>query len=85
MGAITGYELILAFSALGAGVAVCAGLCTAIGQGFVCGKTVEGIARQPEAQGKLMPTMLIGCAFSETSGIYGLVIALILLFANPFI
>ena len=78
-------DIVLAFSALGAGVAVCAGLCTAIGQGFVAGKTVEGIARQPEARGSLMSTMLIGCAISETSGIYGLVIALILLFANPFI
>ncbi|MCL2616268.1 MAG: ATP synthase F0 subunit C [Defluviitaleaceae bacterium] len=80
-----GYEIVLAFSALGAGVAVCAGICTAIGQGYVSGKTVEGIARQPEARGSLMSTMLIGCAISETSGIYGLVIALILLFANPFI
>ena len=85
MDAITGYDLILAFSALGAGLAVCAGLCTAIGQGFVAGKTVEALARQPEARGTLMSTMLIGSAFSETSGIYGLVIALILLFANPFI
>jgi F-type H+-transporting ATPase subunit c len=81
---IFGLHFIMAFSALGAGVAVCAGLCTAIGQGYVSGKTVEGIARQPEARGSLMSTMLIGCAISETAGIYGLVIALILLFANPF-
>ena len=80
-----GYELVMAFSALGAGVAVCAGLFTAIGQGFIAGKTVEGIARQPEQRGNLTTTMLLGCAVSETSGIYGMVIALILLFGNPFL
>ena len=80
-----GYELVLAASAIGAGLAVLAGLFTAVGQGFVAGKTVEAIARQPEARGSLIPTMLIGIAASETSGIYGLVIAMILLFANPFI
>jgi len=80
-----GYEIVLAASAIGAGLAVLAGMFTAVGQGFAAGKAVEGIARQPEARGSLMSTMLIGCAVAETSGIYGLVIALILLFANPFI
>lgn len=76
-------ELIMAFSALGAGMAVLAGIGTGIGQGYAAGKAVEAIARQPEAQGSIMQTMLIGCAVAETTGIYGLVIALILLFANP--
>jgi len=80
-----GYEIVLAASAIGAGIAVCAGMFTAVGQGFVAGKTVEATARQPEARGSLMSTMLIGCAFAETSGIYGLIIALVLLFANPFL
>ena len=80
-----GYELVMAASALGAGLAVWAGMFTAIGQGFIAGKTVEAMARQPEARGSLLSTMLIGSAFSETSGIYGLIIAFMLLFANPFL
>ena len=77
--------LVEAFSALGAGTALIAGSGTGVGQGYAFGKTIEAIARQPETRGTLMGTALLGCAVSETSAIYGLVIALILLFANPFI
>lgn len=80
-----GYELVMAASAIGAGIAVCAGLGTGIGQGYIAGKTVESMARQPEARGSLMSTMLLGIALAETSAIYGLIIALVLLFANPFL
>ena len=78
-------ELVMAFSALGASIAVLAGVCTAIGQGYAAGKAVEAVARQPEARGSILQTMLVGCAVAETSAIYGLVVALILLFANPFL
>ncbi len=50
-----------------------------IGQGFVAGKAVEAIGRQPEAQPQIMMTMLLGQAVAETTGIYGLVIALLLI------
>ena len=43
------------------------------------------MGRQPEAKGTVTSTMLFGCAVAESTGIYGLVIALILLFANPLI
>jgi len=55
-----------------------------IGQGTAASRAVEGIARQPEAEGKIRGTLLLSFAFMEALTIYGLVIALILLFANPF-
>jgi F-type H+-transporting ATPase subunit c len=78
-------ELVLAMSALGAGLAsiACAG--AGIGEGFATGKATEAIARQPEARGSIMSTLLIGCAITETTAIYGFIIAILLLFANPLI
>lgn len=61
----------------------------AVGVGFAQSNTiraaVEGIARNPGSSGKILPTMLIGLAMMESLAIYVLVIALILLFANPFL
>ena len=71
--------IILAASAIGAGLAMIAGVGPGIGQGF------EAVGRQPEAKGAITSTMLFGCAVAESTGIYGLVVALILLFANPLI
>ena len=51
-----------------------------VGEGFVGGKACEGIARQPEAAGLLTRTMLIADAVAESTGIYSLVIALLLIF-----
>lgn len=82
---ITGEALILAASAIGAGTAMVAGIGPGIGQGFAAGKGCEGVGRQPEAQGDILRTMLLGAAIAETTGIYALVVALILLFANPLI
>lgn len=56
-----------------------------IGIGYNAGKTVESTARQPEAQGTLLKLMLIGVALTETAGIFALIIAIMLLFANPLI
>ena len=55
------------------------------GEGFCGGKAVEAIGRQPEASGAITRTMIIGDALAETTGLYSLVIALLLMFANPFI
>ena len=74
--------IILAASAIGAGLAMIAGIGPGIGQGFAAGKAAEAVGRQPEAQGDIMKTMLVGCAVAESTGIYGLVIAIILLFCN---
>ena len=77
--------IVLGASALGAGFAMFAGIGPGIGQGFAAGKAVEAVGRQPEAKGDITSTMLFGCAVAESTGIYSLVIAIILLFANPLI
>lgn len=82
---ITGKALVLACSAIGAGLAMIAGIGPGIGQGYAAGKGAESVGRQPEAQADIVRTMLLGAAVAETTGIYGLIIALILLFANPLI
>lgn len=70
---------IAAFAALGAGTAMIAGLGPGIGQGYAAGKAVEAVSRQPEARGQIIQTMLLGQAVAETTGIYALVIAFILI------
>ena len=76
---------VIAAGQIAAGIAVLTGLATAIGQGNVAAKAIESIARQPEARGNITSTMFIGMAMAETGGIYGLLIAIILLFANPLV
>jgi len=74
-----------AMTVLGAGLAIGLGaLGTGIGQGITSGKAVEAMARQPEMVGTLQVNMIIGLAFIESLCIYALVVAMILLFANPF-
>ena len=85
MSNITNEGLVLACSAIGAGLAMIAGIGPGIGQGYAAGKGAESVGRQPEAQGDIVRTLLLGAAVAETTGIYGLIIALILLFANPLI
>ena len=82
---IDGRALILACSAIGAGLAMIAGIGPGIGQGYAAGTGAEAVGRQPEAQSDVVRTMLLGAAVAETTGIYGLIVAIILLFANPLI
>jgi len=70
---------VAAFAVLGAGIAMIAGLGPGIGQGYAAGKGTEAVGRQPEARGDITVTMLLGQAVAETTGIYSLVIALILI------
>ena len=60
-----------------------AGVGPGIGQGVAAGQGAAAVGRNPGAKGDIMSTMLLGQAVAETTGLYGLVIALILLFANP--
>ena len=83
MSQITNEALILACSAIGAGLAMIAGIGPGIGEGNAVAKALEAIGRQPECKGDVTSTMLLGQAVAETTGLYSLVIALILLFANP--
>ena len=76
---------VLGMSALGAGIAALAGVGTGLGQGMAAAFAAQAVGRQPEARGAIMSTMLIGGALAETSAIYGLVIAMILVMANPLV
>jgi len=78
---ISGADLIRGLALLGAGLAMGLGaIGPGIGEGFVAGKACEAMGRKPEEAGILTRTMLIGQAISESTGIYALVIALLLLF-----
>ena len=77
--------LILAGSALGAGLAMIAGIGPGIGEGYAVGKACEAIGRQPESSGAVTRTMFVGCAVAESTGIYAFVVALMIMFINPFI
>ncbi|MDR2888218.1 MAG: ATP synthase F0 subunit C [Lachnospiraceae bacterium] len=68
--------------AIGAGIAVLTGFGAGIGIGIATGKAAEGIARQPQASGKIMSTTIIGSALAEATAIYGFVVALIILFVK---
>ena len=73
--------IIRAAALLGAGLCMGIGaIGPAIGEGFVAGKACEGISRRPEQAALLTRTMLIGQAVSESTGIYSLVIALLLIY-----
>ena len=85
MEGISSEAYVLGFSALASGIAVLAGVGTGIGQGYAAGKAAEAAGRQPEARGTILSTMIVGAAVAETSAIYGLVVALLLMFANPLV
>jgi len=80
---ISSEAFVLGCSAIGAGIGLIAGLGPGIGQGYAAGKGAEAVGRQPEAKGDIMQTMLLGQAVAETTGIYSLVVAIILLFVRP--
>ena len=65
--------------AIGAGIAVLTGIGAGIGIGIATGNATEAIARQPEAEGKIMRNLLLGCALAEATAIYGFVIGLLII------
>lgn len=75
--------LVLMGCAIGAGLALIAGIGPGIGEGYAAGKAVEAVARQPESQGVVRSTLFLGVALSETTGIYGFVTGLLLIFVAP--
>jgi len=78
---MSGAEIIRATAMLGAGLAMGLGaIGPGVGEGFAAGKACEGVAREPENAGLITRTMLVGQAVSESTGIYSLVIALLLIF-----
>jgi len=61
------------------------GVFTCFAQMKVASTAIEAIARQPEAGGTIQRSMIIGLAMSETAGIYGFLLAILMLFANPLV
>ena len=75
--------IILGCCGLGAGLAMIAGIGPGIGEGNAVAKACEAIGRQPESKGSVTTTMLMGGAIAETTGLYALVIAILLIFLAP--
>ncbi len=75
--------IVFGASAIGAGCAMIAGLGAGIGEGYTAGKAVEAVVKAPEQKGNIITTMILGQAVAESTGIFALVVALILLYANP--
>ena len=73
-------NFILGCSAIGAGIA---GIGPGVGQGIAAGHAAAAVGRNPGAKSDVTSTMLLGQAVAETTGLYGLLIAIILLFVKP--
>ncbi len=71
--------------ALAAAIAILAVMPSALGEAWVCAKTVEGMSRNPELYSKLRSNMIVACALVETTAIYAFVTALMIIFTmnNP--
>jgi F-type H+-transporting ATPase subunit c len=77
---------VIQYTVLAAGLAIGLGaIGSGIGMGTAIGGACEGTSRNPEAGGRILTTMIIGLAMIESLTIYALVIALILMFGNPYI
>ena len=76
-------NFVLGCSAVGAGLAVIAGIGPGVGQGIAAGHAAAAVGRNPGAKGDVTGTMLLGQAVAETTGLYGLLVAMLLLFVKP--
>ena len=81
---ISGADLVHAASAIGAGLAVIAGIGPGVGQGIAAGHAAAAVGRNPGARSEIQSTMLLGQAVAETTGLYGFAVAAILMFLKPF-
>lgn len=75
--------IMLGCCAIGAGLALIAGIGPGIGEGQAVAKACEAIGRQPESKSAVTSTMVMGCAIAETTGLYGLIIGILLIFVAP--
>ncbi len=67
-------------TALAAAIAILAVMPSALGEAWVCAKSVEGMSRNPEMYSKLRSNMIVACALVETTAIYAFVTALMMIF-----
>lgn len=82
---LEGGTLIIMASAIGAGFSMIAGIGPGIGQGYAAGKATEAVGKRPKLQPMIVRTMFLGQAVAQTTGIYALIVSLVLLFANPLV
>ena len=75
--------IVLMGCAIGAGLALIAGIGPGIGEGNAVARACEAIGRQPECKGDVTSTLILGVALAETTGIYGFVTGLLLIFLAP--
>lgn len=73
----------LAGCAIGSGLALIAGIGPGIGEGNAVARACEAIGRQPECKSDVTSTLILGVALAETTGIYGFVTGLLLIFFVP--
>jgi F-type H+-transporting ATPase subunit c len=85
MTGVTPEAYVLGLSAIAAMGTGLAGLGIGLGQGLAAAKAVEGVARQPEAGGDILKTMVVGQAIAETTGIFAFIISAVLVFINPLV
>lgn len=69
------------YNHIGAGISLVAGLGAAIGQGYIGGKAIEALARNPEVEALIFRQFIVGAAICESVAIYGLIVAILLMFA----
>ena len=81
---VNGQEFIAAMAAVGAGLAMIAGVGPGIGQGYAAGQAAAAVGKNPGAKSDITSTMLLGQAVAETTGLYGFAVAIILMFVKPF-
>ena len=65
--------------AIGAGIAVTTGIGAGIGQGIAAGRACDAISRNPEVEANIRTNMILGIALAETTGLYGLVVSILIL------
>lgn len=70
----------LGLVAIGAGIAILAGLGTGIGEGIAAGKAVEAVGKNPDAEGKIRTMLILGVGLTETVAIYGMLISFLIMF-----
>ena len=70
----------LGLVAIGAGLAVCFGTGSAIGEGLIVCHAIDGMARNPEAGSRLRSTMILGVALTESTAIYAFIVAILIVF-----
>lgn len=75
--------IIHACSAIGAGLALIAGIGPGVGQGIAAGYGAQAVGRNPGAKSDITSTMLLGQAVAETTGLYGLLVGMLLMFVQP--